>query len=58
MNEEKRIELKEPIPTFDKFTYKCAKCEALLFATDNYCPWCGANVSGLIGVVTLRDVEE
>ena len=57
MSNEKRIKLDEPISTFDKFTYECATCGAMLFDSDNYCPNCGENVSGVIGVVTLRDGE-
>lgn len=53
MAEEKRVKLKDPVPTFDKFKYECARCGALLFETDNYCPWCGENVSGLAFVANI-----
>ena len=58
MNNEARIKLAEPISVFDKFTYKCAKCGALLFASDNFCPSCGSNVSNCIGVVILKSEPE
>lgn len=58
MTNDKRIELKDPIPVMDRFTYECAKCGAYLFASDNYCPSCGENVSNCIGVVILRDGDQ
>ena len=57
MANDKCIKLKDPVPCMDSFTYECAKCGGYLFATDNFCPICGENVSGCLGVVILRDGE-
>ena len=58
MVNEKRIKLDQPVPIMDKFTYQCANCHAMLFASDNYCPCCGENVSNCLGVVILKAETE
>ena len=55
---DKRIKLDAPVPVFDSFTYECTNCGAYLFASDNFCPGCGENVSNLIGFVVLKEEKD